>query len=220
MATTESEIPAPSPAEDPSQGKVRLKRFAALMIPATLAGGALVALTAQGVIAADLSISGIAFTVTADHLNGVGFEQWGSLDATDPSDGNTNLSDTGGQVTVVVSAIQTAKLYNFCQSVNLGAINLVLRAGRDKNNPVVGSDLVVDSDALSGDATFSNLDVGRDAVQLNDVPGIAAPKELAGDFGQQAKTVDIYNLRQDNYATTAGSFSLPGLSMSFQSNGC
>jgi hypothetical protein len=220
MATTESETPAPSPAESSEQGRVRLKRFAALMIPATLAGGALVALTAQGVIAADLSISGIAFTVTANHLHGDGFEQWGALDHTDPSDGNTNLSDTGGQVTVVVTAIQHATLTNFCQSVNLGAINLVLRAGRDKNNPVVGSDLVVDSDALSGDATFTTLDVGRDAVQLKDVPGIAAPGDLAGDFGQQAKSVDIDNLRQDNYATTAGAFSLPGLSMSFQSDGC
>ncbi|HEU5427753.1 MAG TPA: DUF6230 family protein [Actinocrinis sp.] len=216
MATTESETPAPDPAEEATQGRVRLKRFAALMIPATLAGGALVALTAQGVLAADLSISGIAFTVTADHLHGDGFEQWGWIDATDPTDGNTNLSDTGGQVTVVVSAIHTAKLYNFCQSVNLGAINLVLRAGRG-STPVTGTDLVVDSDALSGDASFSTLEVGNDASTMKDVPGIAGP---VGDFGQQAKTVDIDNLRQDNYATTAGAFSLPGLSMSFQSNGC
>ena len=217
MATTESETPAPSPAEDPSQGKVRLKRFAALMIPATLAGGALVALTAQGVLAAQFSISGIAFTVTADHLHGDGFEQWGAIDNTAPN--SPNLTDTGGQATVVVSAIGQAKLYNFCQSVNLGAINLVLRAGRG-STPVTGTDLVVDSDALSGDATFKSLEVGNDATTLNDVPGIAAPPELLGDFGQQAKTVDINNLRQDNYATTAGAFSLPGLSMSFQSNGC
>lgn len=217
MATIESETPTPSPAEDPSQGKVRLKRFAALMIPATLAGGALVALTAQGVLAAQFSISGIAFTVTADHLHGDGFEQWGAIDNTAPN--SPNLTDTGGQATVVVSAIGQAKLYNFCQSVNLGAINLVLRAGRG-STPVTGTDLVVDSDALSGDATFKSLEVGNDATTLNDVPGIAAPPELLGDFGQQAKTVDINNLRQDNYATTAGAFSLPGLSMSFQSNGC
>ena len=216
MATTEPEIPTPDPTEDAPQGRVRLKRFAALMIPATLAGGALVALTAQGVLAAQFSISGIAFTVTADHLHGDGFAQWGWIDSTDPSDGNTNLSDTGGQVTVVVSAIHHATLTNFCQSVNLGAINLVLRAGRGKT-PVTGTDLVVDSDALSGDATFSNLEAGNDAALVTDVPGITGP---AGDFAQQAKTVDIDHLNQDNYATTAGSFSLPGRSMSFQSNGC
>jgi hypothetical protein len=82
---------------------------------------------------------------------------------------------------------------------------------------VTGTDLVVDSDALSGDATFTSLEAGNDAALLNDVPGITGP---AGDFGQQAKVVDIDHLNQDNYATTAGSFSLPGLSMSFQSNGC
>ncbi len=217
MATTEPEIPTPDPTEYASQGRVRLKRFAALMIPATLAGGALVALTAQGVLAAQFSISGIAFTVTADHLHGDGFEQWGAIDNTAPN--SPNLTDTGGQVTVVVSAIHHATLSNFCQSVNLGAINLVLRAGRG-STPVTGTDLVVDSDSLSGDATFNTLEVGNDATTLNDVPGIAAPPELLGDFGQQAKTVDIDHLNQDNYATTAGSFSLPGLSMSFQSNGC
>jgi hypothetical protein len=212
MASTDTVTPSPS--ENGAQGRVRLRRFAALMIPATLAGGAMVALTAQGVLAAQFSISGIAFTVTADHLHGDGFEQWGWIDNT--ADGSPNLSDTGGQVTVVVSAIHQATLTNFCQSVNLGAINLVLRAGRG-GTPVTGTDLVVDSDQLSGDATFTTLEVGNDASTLNDVPGIAGP---LGDFGQQAKVVDIAGLRQDNYATTAGSFNLPGLNMSFQSNGC
>ncbi|WP_246507697.1 DUF6230 family protein [Actinocrinis puniceicyclus] len=41
-----------------------------------------------------------------------------------------------------------------------------------------------------------------------------------GDFAQQPRTVDISNLRQDGYATTAASFSLPGLSMSSQNSGC
>lgn len=215
MATTESETPVPSPAEeDTSQGHVRLKRFAALMIPATLAGGALVALTAQGVLAAQFSISGIAFTVTADHLHGDSFEQWGWIDNT--ADGSPNLTDQGGQATVVVSAIHKATLTNFCQSVNLGAINLVLRAGRG-STPVTGTDLVVDSSALSGDANFTSLEAGNDASTLSDVPGITGP---LGDFGQQAKGVDIDHLHQTNYATTAGSFSLPGLSMSFDSNGC
>ncbi len=214
MASTETETPAPDQSEDNPQGRVRLKRFAALMIPATLAGGALVALTAQGVLAAQFSISGIAFNVTADHLHGVGFEQWGWIDNT--ADGSPNLSDTGGQATVFVSAIHQATLTNFCQSVNLGAINLVLRAGRG-SSPVSGTDLVVDSDQLSGDASFTSLEVGNDASTLNDVPGIAGP---LGDFGQQSKVVDIDHLRQENYATTAGAFTLPGLSMSFQSNGC
>jgi hypothetical protein len=192
---------------------VRWRRFAAVMIPATAAGGVLVALTAQGVLAAQFSISGIAFTVTADKLDGTGFEQFGSLDNTAP--GSPNLTATGGQQIVMVSAIQSAQLTNLCQSVNLGAINLVLRAGG--STPVQATNLVVDSDQLSGDASFTNISIGQDASTLSEVPGVTGP---LGDFGQQSDHVTINNLRQDNYATTAASFTLPGLSMSFQSNGC
>jgi hypothetical protein len=212
MASSET-VPE-SPTEPAAQGKVRLRRFAALMIPATVAGAVMVALTAQGVLAAQFSISGIAFTVTADQLKGTGFEQWGWIDNTAP--GSPNLTDTGGQVTVMVSAIHTGTLTNMCQSINLGAINLVLRAGRN-GTPVQATDLVVDSDTLSGDAQFTNINVGQDASTLSTVPGISGP---LGDFGQQADKVVINNLRQDNYATTAASFTLPGLSMSFSSNGC
>jgi Family of unknown function (DUF6230) len=209
-----SETTASSTTEPAAQGKVRLRRFAALMIPATVAGGVMVALTAQGVLAAQFAISGIAFTVTADNLTGTGFEQWGWIDNT--IDGSPNLQDTGGQATVFVSAIHSGTLTNMCQSINLGAINLVLRAGRN-GTPVQATDLVVDSDTLSGDATFTTLTVGQDASTLDTVPGIVGPP---GDLGQQAKKVVINNLRQDNYATTAASFTLPGLSMSFSSDGC
>ena len=41
-----------------------------------------------------------------------------------------------------------------------------------------------------------------------------------GVFGQQADTVDINNLRQNNYATTAARFTLPHLRMAFTSSGC
>ncbi|HEU5332359.1 MAG TPA: DUF6230 family protein, partial [Actinocrinis sp.] len=75
----------------------------------------------------------------------------------------------------------------------------------------------VDSDQLSGDAQFTNIAIGQDASTLTEVPGVTGP---LGDFGQQADHVTIDNLRQDNYATTAASFTLPGLSMSFSSNGC
>src|SRR5579875_712055 len=214
MASSRS---AASPASDPAParaGRVRLRRFAALMIPATLAGGAMVALTAQGVLAAQFSISGIPFIVTADQLKGTGFEQYGALDNTAP--GSPNLSDTGGQQLVMVSAIKTATLTNLCQSVNLGAVYLVLHAGTG-SNPVKASDLVVDSDTLSGDASFTNIAIGQDASTLNEVPNVTGP---LGDFGQQSDTVTISNLRQENYATTAASFTLPGLSMSFQNNGC
>jgi len=209
MASLETPTPAP-----PGPGKVRWRRFAAVMLPATLAGGVLVTLTAQGVLAAQFAISGIAFTVTADKLDGTGFEQYGALDNTAP--GSPNQTDTGGQVLVMTSAIHSATLNNLCQSIGLGAVNLILRAGAGAH-PVQATDLVVDSDQLSGDAQFTNIAIGQDASTLTEVPGVTGP---LGDFGQQADHVTIDNLRQDNYATTAASFTLPGLSMSFSSNGC
>jgi Family of unknown function (DUF6230) len=213
MASPETVASPPAAPSSSRQGRVRWRRFAAVMIPATAAGGVLVVLTAQGVLAAQFAISGIAFTVTADKLDGTGFEQFGALDNTAP--GSPNLQSTGGQQLVMVSAIQSAQLTNLCQSVSLGGIDLVLRAGGSK--PVQATTLVVDSDQLSGDASFSNINIGQDASTLSTVPGVTGP---LGDFGQQADHVTIDNLRQDNYATTAASFTLPGLSMSFQSNGC
>jgi hypothetical protein len=209
MASLETPTPAP-----PGPGKVRWRRFAAVMLPATLAGAVLVTLTAQGVLAAQFAISGIAFTVTADKLDGAGFEQYGALDNTAPD--SPNQTDTGGQVLVMTSAIHTATLSNLCQSIGLGAVNLILRAGGG-TRPVQATNLVVDSDQLSGDAQFTNIAIGQDASTLTEVPGVTGP---LGDFGQQADHVTITNLRQDNYATTAASFTLPGLSMSFSSNGC
>lgn len=209
-----TEINAAEPSAAPRSGRVRLRRFAALALPAAVAGGVLVVLTAQGVLAAQFSISGMPFTVTATELKGTGFEQYGALDYTAP--GSPNLSQDNGQMLVFVSAIKQAELTDLCQSVSIGFTNLVIRAGSG-STPVSASDLVVDSDQLTGDAAFTNMAVDQDASTLNEVPGVSGP---LGTFGQQADTIDIKNLRQENWATTASTFTLPGLSMSFSNDGC
>ena len=209
---TSSSTAAKSPARP--QGRVRFRRFAFLAVPATVAGGALVFLTAQGAIAAQFSISGMPFTVTADQLDGTGLEQYGAIDNVAPN--SPNLQDANGQQLVFVSAIGQAQLTNLCQSVSIGFTNLIIRAGQG-STPVQATNLVVDSDQLTGDATFTNLSVDQDASTLTEVPGVAGG---LGTFGQQADTVVIKNLRQNNWATTASSFTLPGLSISFSDNGC
>jgi hypothetical protein len=197
------------------EGKVRLRRSGLMAVPAAAIAGGLVVLTAQGLIAAQFAISGIPFVVTADSLHGEGFEQWGYLDQT--ADGSPNLSDSNGQQVVMVSAIKDATLHNLCQSINLGGVYLVLTAGSG-DTPVTAHNLVVDSDQLSGDqATFKNINVGQDASTVDAVPGVTGP---LGDFAQQADQVDIAKVRQNNWATTAAQFALPGLSMSFKSSGC
>ncbi|MGC9669901.1 DUF6230 family protein [Planosporangium sp. 12N6] len=185
-----------------------------MMAAAGAAAGTLVVLTAQGVLAAQFSVSGMPFTVTATKLEGTGFEQFATLDEMAPN--SPNAGDTGGQLVLVVSAIDSAKLTNLCQSINLGGSYLKLTAGTGKT-PVTARKLVVDSDMISGDASFDTINIGQDASTLTAVPGVTGN---IGVFGQQADTVTINNLRQNNYATTAALFTLPNLHMSFSSDGC
>ena len=196
-----------------AQGRVRLRRFAALAIPATVAGGVLVVLTAQGALAAQFAISGMPFTVTATQLTGQGLEQYGGIDNVAP--GSPNLGDANGQQPVIISAMRSASLTDLCQSVNLGFVNLVIHAG--SSSPVEATTLVTDSDSITGDASFTNLTVDKDASKLNEVPHVHGG---LGTFGQQADVVVIKNLRQDNWATTASTFTLPGMSISFSGTPC
>ncbi|MFR9797594.1 DUF6230 family protein [Streptomyces sp. MS06] len=195
------------------RGRVRFRRAALLAVPATLATAALAVLTAQGALGVQFAISGMPFTVTATDLDGTGFEQFGALD--NMADGSPNAGDTGGQVLVITSAIKNATLTKLCQSVDLGGINLVITAGQGAEK-VSATDLTTDSTELSGNASFDNIEIGNDASTLTDA-GVKGP---IGVFSQQADTVHINNLRQTNYATTAGVFKLPGLKLRFSGTGC
>jgi len=209
-----------TPETVPTAGGVRWKRFGGMIAITGVVTAGMVALTASGVLAANFSISGMPFTVTATNLHGDGFEQYATLDSM--IDNSPNAGDTGGQMVLIVSAINQAQLTNLCQSVSLGGVNLKITAG-DNGNKVQARALVVDSDLISGDADFQNINVGQDASTFNKVTDPATGKTIKGGegvFGQQADTVDINNLRQNNYATTAARFTLPHLRMSFTSSGC
>ena len=112
--------------------------------------------------------------------------------------------------------IKNATLQSLCQSVAVGPFTLVLRAGAG-STPVSADNLVVDADQLSGTATFTNIAIGQDAGTLTEVPGTSG---ASGGFGEQADTIVISNLRQHTWLTTAGTFTLPGLSLSFSRSGC
>ncbi|MER7180955.1 DUF6230 family protein [Streptomyces hyaluromycini] len=197
----------------PRRGRVRARRAAVMAVPATVALAGLAVLTAQGALGVSFFISGMPFTVTAKSLQGTGFEQFGALDTM--ADGSPNAGDTGGQVLVVTSAIKKATLDSLCQSVDLGGTNLLIKAGSGSSK-VEATDLTTDSTLLTGDASFTNIEIGNDASQL-DKAGVKGP---IGVFSQQSDTVHIDNLRQTNYKTTAGTFTLPGLKLSFSDTGC
>lgn len=205
---------APEAAAVPERrGQVRLRRAAVMAVPATLAAAALAVLTAQGVLGVQFAISGMPFVVTADKLDGKGFEQYGGLDNMIPN--SPNAGDTGGQELVVTSVVKNGTITNMCQSVDLGGIQLLLKAGGG-STPVSVSNLAIDSDDIKGDAEFTNIEIGGDASTFTKA-GVQGPK---GVYGQQADGVVINHLYQHNYAATAGVFKLPGLHMSFSSDGC
>jgi Family of unknown function (DUF6230) len=187
------------------QGRVRWRRFALMLVPAPGAGGILVGLTASGVLASSISVSGQPFTVTASNLSGSPFAQYGAA-----------LPTAQGTKPVAVSVIGNGKLTDLCQSVSVGGLTLRLTAGGG-GTAVSASNLVVAADSLSGNATFQNITIGQDAGQMG-VSGVT-PAPTSGSFGEMADSVSIDNLRQNTFLTTAGTFTLPGLSLSF-GNAC
>ncbi|MEV6179578.1 DUF6230 family protein [Streptomyces sp. NPDC052016] len=195
------------------RGRVRLRRAAVMAVPATLVAAGLAVLTAQGALGVQFAISGMPFVVTADKLEGEGFAQFGSLDHM--IEDSPNQGDTGGQVLVVTSVVKSGKLTNLCQSVDLGGIQLVLTAG-DKGTKVGVENLAIDSDEITGNAAFNNIEIGRDASTFDKVD----TRGLPGVYGQQADKVVITDLYQHNYAATAAVFKLPDLHMRFGGKGC
>jgi len=199
-----------------SLGRVRWKRFAFIFVPAVAVTGVFLGLTANGALAASFSISGQQFQVSANSLNGIGFQQFGTVEET-----------SGGKpIAVAESEIGTAKITNLCQSVvatfplGLGTYTLRITAGGG-STPVSASSLIIDADQLSSSvASFHNINIGQDASTLNTVPGV--PDGQAGTFGQEATGITIDGLRQVAYSTSAGTFTLPGFSLSLSAgdNSC
>lgn len=214
IAETTHDIAAPEPTPADRAGSVRWRRFAAMLGVSTIAGITMVLLTAQGVLAAQFSISGMPFTVTAKELKGDGFEQYAVLDQM--PDGSPNAGATGGQMVLVVSAIGEGDITDLCQSVSLGGTFLKLTAGTGSRKVHV-SGMLADSDQIDADIVFDHIDIGQDASTLDKVPGA---KGNLGVFGQQARAFTITDLNQRNYAVSAASFTLPNLRMRFTSDGC
>jgi len=182
-------------------GRVRWRRFAIVAVPAVVVAGLLIGLTAEGAIASSISVSGEEYLITASKLTGTGFEQYGGT-----------ISGASGSQPVIISAIHSATLTNLCQSVTVGPITLHLTAGGG-GTPVSAQNLIVDASGQTGsEAVFHNISIGLDSGTLSEDPGAEGP---AGGFGQQADSMEIDNLVQHTWLTTAGTFTLPDLSLGF-----
>jgi Family of unknown function (DUF6230) len=192
---------------DPVQGRTRWRRFAAVVVPAAAAAGAIVFGMANGAIAASFAVSGQTFKVSADKLEGTGFVQYGGIASENGA--STSPLDPKNHA-VAVSGISDAKLTNLCQSVKVPnlPVSLVIHAGGG-GTPAHATDLLIDMTDLKGDATFTNINIGQDASTLSKAGATA--HGAAGAFGQQADSVTITNLKQVAWSTAAGTFELNGL---------
>jgi hypothetical protein len=183
-------------------GRTRWRRFGLAVVPSALAAGAIVFAIATGAIAASFNVSGEQFKVSANSLHGTDFKQYSDIDT----------MVNGTPIPVARSTIADATLTNLCQSVNVKnplGVKIVLRieAGKSAGNPVTAHNLSIGMTELSGDATFTNIEIGRDGGEVSGNPA------LNTTFAQTADVVDITGLQQTAYDTSAGTFALKGLSL-------
>ncbi|MEU6180523.1 DUF6230 family protein [Streptomyces coeruleorubidus] len=199
--------------ESQVRGGTRWKRFAVVMVPSVAAAACVGVGLAQGALAASFSVSGQQFKVSADHLEGTGFAQYGGIDTVY----ETVEGKKQKKVPVAISSFKNAEITNMCQSVKtpipgIGDIYLRLEAG--KSDPVKAKNLYIDVAQLDANATFRNIDIGVAVRDQNKGPDVKpGDSVLPGGFAQQADSATLTRVEQTAWATTAGTFTLNGLSM-------
>ncbi|WP_037851726.1 DUF6230 family protein [Streptomyces sp. NRRL S-340] len=216
--------------ESQVRGGTRWKRFAVVMVPSVAATAAIGVALAQGALAASFSVSGQEFKVSAKELHGQGFAQYGAVDS--------GYTLTGGKATrpVAVSSFKDATIERLCQSVTtpiglpgLASVTLRLEAGNssEQEKQVSANNLYIDVADLNakGGAVFHGIDIGVAAGDTSKAkggkgPGMKGGGEQANPYGfaQQATSADLYDVEQTAWATTAGTFTLPGLHMSLSTD--
>jgi uncharacterized protein DUF6230 len=188
----------------PVEGRTRWRRFLILFTPALALMLAVLVLTASGVLATPIIISGTQFQVGASNLSVPVSAQGSSAYI---QYGDVDLLPNGAVRPVTVTVLKAATLTDMtqviCAPTGLGgsAANLKVTISA---NPASASNLMVDATALSGDATFTDLKIG--------VP--VTSREGTTTFGQTATNVTINNLSQTALYTSAGTFTLSGLRLS------
>jgi Family of unknown function (DUF6230) len=208
----------------PVVGKTRWRRFWLVLAPCYAAVAGLVYMVATGALAVSFVISSSAITVTADSLtagapdgNGQAFYQFGIAD----------FDAAGAPHPTVESIIPNATLVNLCQSVTVGPLTLRTTAGGTGGSPVTATNLVTDATSTSaGNATFNNIRVGQDMSTFGNPalsqpvgrgtgPNVATGPLAPGTFGQVATGATLTGLRQTAQGTSAGTFTLPNLTLAF-----
>ena len=176
-------------------------RIAMVAIPTGVVSAMLMGGVAQGAVPVSFAISGTQFKISSTELDGTGFSQYSGV-AKDAE---------GAEHAVVTANIKNASLENLCQSAvqetPLGKVGILIKAG-GKGEPATAKDLQIGMTGLEGDAEFKNIRIGVDASDVN-----TKEKGSKGDFSQDADTVNIKDLKQDSWSTTASVFTLKDMSL-------
>ncbi|WP_043264043.1 DUF6230 family protein [Streptomyces sp. CT34] len=198
----------PDPGARPA-GHTRWTRLGLVLVPTLLMSAVLLVAIGMGILPVSLAVSaqplvlsGQNLKISADRLQGTGFTQYVGVDRAKTK-----------AYPEAVAGIESADLYNLCQSVAVhlpvvGEVTLRIGAGGG-GKPAHADHLVVHTDDLAGDAVFRNIIIGQDASTFRGGPG--AP---AGAFGQRADAVRIDHLRQTTREVSAATFRLTGLHLS------
>ncbi|MET8156698.1 DUF6230 family protein [Sphaerisporangium sp. NPDC005289] len=185
------------------QGRVRWKRFAMIFIPATAAAAMLVGATVQGAVGASFVVAGTPIKSSADLVKAFGDEEFGGFVET----------KDGQKIPVYIVASGRLETFNLCQSYLLntpiGPVTVRTTAGND-GRPVVAIRQVLKATMISGDVTYTGIELGRDASTLDQIPGITGPP---GTPGVQAPKVVSRNSRQVFLALSAARLELPNLTL-------
>ncbi|MFE9019525.1 DUF6230 family protein [Streptomyces sp. NPDC007808] len=206
--------------ESQVRGGTRWKRFAVVMVPSVAAAAAVGVGLAQGALAASFSVSGQQFKVKAAHLEGTGFAQYGGIDEVY----ETVEGKKKKKVPVAISSFKDAEITKMCQSVatpipGIGNIYLRLEAGNNPDKPVTAENLYIDVAQLDANAKFEDIDIGVAVKDKTRGPEVKQGESvLPGGFAQQARKATLTNVEQTAWATTAGTFTLNGLSMRLGTN--
>ncbi|MEV1009958.1 DUF6230 family protein [Streptomyces sp. NPDC049881] len=194
--------------ESQARGGTRWRRFGLVMVPSVAATAAIGVAISSGALATSLSMSGDAFKVRVERLEGNGFVQYGTV--------ITTAGD--GERAVAVSAFDHATITELCQSVVvslpiIGDVTLRITAGTTPGRPVEADNLFIDVAQLDADATFSDIRIGvstGSTGRIQDGDGNAQ----ADSFAQQAEGAVLTDVEQVAYGTSAGTFTLTDLSLS------
>ncbi|MFJ8229143.1 DUF6230 family protein [Streptomyces sp. NPDC094448] len=208
--------------ESVARGGTRWKRFAIVMVPSVAATAAIGVGLAQGALAASFAVSGQEFKVSAGSLDGQGFAQYGGV-----VEGYVELEgDRKVKRPVMISTFKSATIEDMCQSVVLdlpvlGAFTLRLDAG-GPGSSVTAANLYLDVSELRAEvAKFGNIDIGIAARHTDEgEPGGKGPAVKdsisPNGFAQQADEAYLTKVKQRTWSTTAGTFTLGGLSMNLK----